>query len=58
MLLRDLSTKPAGHVIASLSDQDRAEMLALFSGMRSGYGFVNDLRSGPALMQEITPNRR
>jgi pimeloyl-ACP methyl ester carboxylesterase len=54
LLLRDLSTKPAGHVIASLSDQDRAAMLALFSGMRSEHGFLNDLRGGPALMQEIT----
>lgn len=53
LMLRDLSTKPAGQVIASLSDQDRAAMLAVFSGMRSGHGFLNDLSSGPALMQEI-----
>lgn len=54
LMLRDLSIKPASHVIASLSDQDRAAMLALFCGMRSGHGFRNDLRNGPAPMQEIT----
>jgi pimeloyl-ACP methyl ester carboxylesterase len=48
LLLRDLSTEPTGQVIAALEDKDRATLLALFTRMRSGQGFLNDLRNGPA----------
>lgn len=48
LLLRDLSTKPTGQVTAALEDKDRATLLALFTRMRSGQGFLNDLRNGPA----------
>jgi pimeloyl-ACP methyl ester carboxylesterase len=54
LLLRDLSTKPAGQVIAAFNDKDRATLLALFTGMRSGRGFLNDLRNGPAPALEIS----
>jgi pimeloyl-ACP methyl ester carboxylesterase len=54
LLLRDLSTKPAGQVIAAFNDKDRATLLALFTGMRSGRGFLNDLRNGPAPRLEIS----
>ncbi|HEX6232805.1 MAG TPA: alpha/beta hydrolase [Jiangellaceae bacterium] len=53
LLLRDLSTKPVGGVIAAFTDQDRAAILALLSYMRSGQGFLNDLRNGPARTLEI-----
>ncbi|HEX6335547.1 MAG TPA: alpha/beta hydrolase [Jiangellaceae bacterium] len=54
LLLRDLTTKPTGEVIAALNDKDRATLLALFTGMRSGRGFLNDLRCGPAPTLEIS----
>lgn len=43
-LLGGLSTKPAGEVLAGLSAEQRATLVALFSRMRSGRGFTNDLR--------------
>jgi pimeloyl-ACP methyl ester carboxylesterase len=43
-LLGGLSTRPAGQVLAGLSAEQRATLVALFSRMRSGRGFTNDLR--------------
>jgi pimeloyl-ACP methyl ester carboxylesterase len=47
MMLRSLSTRPVGQVLAVLSGQDRAMLLSLFAQMRSGRGFLNDLRPTP-----------
>ncbi|MEV4621382.1 alpha/beta fold hydrolase [Asanoa sp. NPDC049573] len=47
LMLRGLSTLPVGTVMAALSDDDRAMLLHLFSHMRSGRGFVSDLRPTP-----------
>ncbi|MEU6147748.1 alpha/beta hydrolase [Streptomyces sp. NPDC047081] len=44
LLLRELTTLPAAEVVAGLRPEDRARLTALFSRMRSGHGFVNDLR--------------
>ena len=44
LLLRDLTTQPVRDVVAALPAEDRATLVALFSRMRSGRGFVNDLR--------------
>jgi pimeloyl-ACP methyl ester carboxylesterase len=43
MLLGDLSTLPARQVLAGLSAADRGLLVDLFSRMRSGQGFRNDL---------------
>jgi pimeloyl-ACP methyl ester carboxylesterase len=43
-LLRDLSTKPAGAVVASLGQDTQQAIVGLFTKMRSGHGFLNDLR--------------
>lgn len=53
-LLRRLSTQPIGEVMAALGDEHRATLIALFSQMRSGRGFINDLRSTPDVTSEIT----
>ena len=45
LLLGDLSTKRGKDVLAALTDEERATLVALFSRMRSGKGFINDLRS-------------
>jgi len=45
LLLRDLSTGPVDDVLAALGREDRATLVALFSNMRSGRGFLNDLRA-------------
>jgi pimeloyl-ACP methyl ester carboxylesterase len=44
VLLGGLSTKPAGEVVAGLSAEQQATVVALLSRMRSGRGFTNDLR--------------
>ncbi|WP_406442371.1 alpha/beta hydrolase [Streptomyces sp. NBC_00631] len=44
LLPRDLTTLPAAEVVADLRPEDRAQLIALFSRMRSGHGFLNDLR--------------
>ncbi|MFF4546066.1 alpha/beta fold hydrolase [Streptomyces sp. NPDC001435] len=60
LLLRDLTTLPAADVVAGLRPEHRAELIALFSRMRSGSGFLNDLRdlrTGPdlnSLLADIT----
>ena len=47
MLLRDLSTLPARDVVVALPAEHRATLLALFTRMRSGRGFLNDLNATP-----------
>lgn len=47
LLLRGLSTLPVRDVVAALDTQHRATLTALFSRMRSGSGFLNDLRPTP-----------
>jgi pimeloyl-ACP methyl ester carboxylesterase len=54
MLLRGLSTMPAGQALATLSEQDRAALLAICRRLRSGSGFLNDLHSTPNVCGEIT----
>jgi pimeloyl-ACP methyl ester carboxylesterase len=43
VLLRDLSTKPVGAVVAALGPDTRDQIVELFASMRSGRGFLNDL---------------
>lgn len=50
-MLGDLSTEPPGDVLAALSSADRDMLVAMFSHMRSGRGFRNDLRE----LRESTP---
>jgi pimeloyl-ACP methyl ester carboxylesterase len=52
-MMRSLSTLPAEQVIAALSTEDRGQLLALFTVMRSGGGFVNDLRPTPDVTAQI-----
>jgi pimeloyl-ACP methyl ester carboxylesterase len=47
LLLGDLTTQPVRDVVAALRAEDRATLLALFSRMRSGRGFINDLHPSP-----------
>ncbi|MFI0960728.1 alpha/beta fold hydrolase [Streptomyces sp. NPDC021080] len=52
LLLRDLTVLPVRQVVAGLRPEHRATALTLFSRMRSGHGFLNDLadlRTGPDL---------
>ncbi len=53
MMLGSLSTCPPSEVIAALGEADRAMLLALFARMRSGRGFVNDLRATPDVTARI-----
>jgi pimeloyl-ACP methyl ester carboxylesterase len=53
MMMRSLSTKPVGEVVAGLRDQQRAQLLELFGEMRSGRGFLNDLRGSPEVAGQI-----
>jgi len=53
MLLGGLSTLPGRDVAAGLGAGDRATLLALFSRMRSGRGFLNDLRGTPDASAEV-----
>lgn len=43
MLLGDLAALPARQVVAALSTEERGMLIELFSRMRSGRGFRNDL---------------
>ena len=54
LLLRDLSTRPVRRVMAGLSEHDQAELLALFTLMRSGAGFVNDMLPVPDYAGQVT----
>jgi pimeloyl-ACP methyl ester carboxylesterase len=53
LMLRNLSTRPVDEVVAALSDDDRGMLLALFAQMRSGRGFLNDLRPTPDVTARI-----
>ncbi len=53
LMLRSLSTCPAGEVVAALHPDDRAMLLALFAQMRSGRGFLNDLRPTPDVTARV-----
>jgi pimeloyl-ACP methyl ester carboxylesterase len=53
LVLRDLSTLPARDVEARLAADDRVGLIRLFSRMRSGHGFRNDLRATPDLGSEV-----
>lgn len=53
LLLGGLSTVSARRVVAGLSPGDRATLLNLFTHMRSGSGFVADLRSVPDTAHEV-----
>jgi len=48
LLLRDLTVLPVREMVAGLRPKDRAELVALFSRMRSDRGFLNDLRTTKA----------
>ncbi|WP_233558980.1 alpha/beta fold hydrolase [Micromonospora radicis] len=53
MLFGGLSTMPPRQVVARLGPEQRAALVALFSRMRSGSGFRNDVRPGPDVSAEI-----
>jgi len=53
-LLADLSTLPARQVVSALSAEDRSTLIDLFSRMRSGHGFLNDLATLPGSAGEVT----
>ncbi|MFI9561568.1 alpha/beta fold hydrolase [Nonomuraea endophytica] len=53
-MLGGLSTEPIDAVLAALSDGDRATLIALFSTMRSGRGFLNDLHHVPDATSQVT----
>jgi pimeloyl-ACP methyl ester carboxylesterase len=53
LMLASLSTRPVGEVMAALRAEDRATLLALFAQMRSGRGFLNDLRPTPDITARI-----
>ena len=53
LMMSSLSTLPVGEALAALSRQDRDLLLALFTRMRSGHGFVNDLRPTPDITSSI-----
>jgi pimeloyl-ACP methyl ester carboxylesterase len=53
LMLASLSTRPPGEVVAGLRPEDRALLLALFASMRSGRGFLTDLRPTPDVTARI-----
>lgn len=53
MLLDAFSTLPVRDVMAALSTEDRARLIALFSHLRSGSGFRNDLRPSPDVTADV-----
>ncbi|MEU3271135.1 alpha/beta hydrolase [Saccharomonospora sp. NPDC006951] len=54
LLLGDLSTLPARTVISALREDHREPLIGLFTSMRSGHGFLNDLTGQPAAEGEVT----
>lgn len=56
LMMGSLSTLPAARVMADLSPDERSRLCALFAGMRSGRGFLNDLRQAvdPAHERAVT----
>lgn len=53
LMLRRLSALPARRVVAALTTAERETLGALFGSMRSGRGFLNDLRPGPDLSSAV-----
>jgi pimeloyl-ACP methyl ester carboxylesterase len=53
LVLRSLSTRRAGEVVAALHPDDRVMLLALFANMRSGRGYLNDLLPTPDVTARI-----
>jgi pimeloyl-ACP methyl ester carboxylesterase len=53
LMMGSLSTRPVGEVVAGLRAEDRDLLLALFTRMRSGRGFLNDLRPTPDVTARI-----
>jgi pimeloyl-ACP methyl ester carboxylesterase len=53
MLLGGVSTGPGASVAAGLRADERDTLRALFSAMRSGRGFVNDLRPTPDMTAAV-----
>ena len=51
LLVGSLSTLPAGNVMAGPHAEDRTALATLFSPMRSGRGFLNDLHTTPDVGQ-------
>ena len=54
VMLGSLSTRRGGDVVAGLGAADRAALVTLFVQMRSGRGFLNDLRPTPDVTARIT----
>ena len=53
LMMSSLSTLPVRQAVAGLSRQDHDRLLALFARMRSGQGFVHDLRPTPDITSGI-----
>ncbi len=53
LLLGSLSTLPARNVMANLRAEDRVALATLFSRMRSGRGFLNDLHTTPDVTADV-----
>jgi pimeloyl-ACP methyl ester carboxylesterase len=53
LMLGSLSTLPARQVTASLTITERESLRDMFGSMRSGRGFLNDLRPGPDLSRQV-----
>ena len=53
IMLGELSTLPARGVMAALKPEDAATLIDLFSRMRSGHGFLNDLRPTPDATTDV-----
>ena len=54
LLVRGTSTVPVRELLAGLSDQQRATLVRLSAGMRSGRGFLNDLRGAADVTAQVT----
>ena len=54
LMLRPTSVLPIREVIARLRPEQHAYLIELFARMRSGPGFLNDLRRSPELAAEVT----
>jgi pimeloyl-ACP methyl ester carboxylesterase len=52
-MMRSLSSLPPSAAVGRMSTQDRTRLIVLLSRMRSSHGFVNDLRPGDAVAEEI-----
>jgi len=53
IMLSALSTLPVRDVMAALKPEDAATLIDLFSWMRSGHGFLNDLRPTPDVTGDV-----